>query len=207
MLLGAGSLLAGLLVASWLGPGADLSFQLSMASGYVGLVLLASTLLTGPVNVLRRRPNPVSTNLRRDLGIWAGIVAVFHVVIGLQRHLPGQMLSYFVWPDDRHPVPLRYDLFGLANWTGLWATAVIGVLLVFSNDLSLRRLGTRLWKAIQRWNYAAFVTVAAHTALYQLVEDRTSSWVAAGILLILVVTAAQLAGYARHRAAAIERST
>ena len=39
----------------------------SMATAYVGLALLGATLALGPLSVLRRRPNPVSTDLRRDV--------------------------------------------------------------------------------------------------------------------------------------------
>ena len=59
-------------------------FRLSMATAYVGLGLWVVTLAIGPWNVLRARPNPVSTNLRRDVAIWAGIVSLAHVVFGLQ---------------------------------------------------------------------------------------------------------------------------
>jgi sulfoxide reductase heme-binding subunit YedZ len=50
-----------------------------MATAYVSLALLAATLVTGPINLLRRRPNPVSTDLRRDLGI----CRPFHQLQGL----------------------------------------------------------------------------------------------------------------------------
>ena len=48
--------------------------RFSTATAYVGIGLLAVTLSLGPLNVLRRRPNPVSFNLRRDFGIWSAIV-------------------------------------------------------------------------------------------------------------------------------------
>src|SRR5262245_40844369 len=70
-------------------------FKLSMASAYTALVLLGATLATGPWNVLRGRPNPVSTDLRRDIGIWAGIVGLVHVAVGLQVHAGGDIWLYF----------------------------------------------------------------------------------------------------------------
>jgi sulfoxide reductase heme-binding subunit YedZ len=51
--------------------------QLTVATGYVGVGLLAVTLLLGPANLVLRRRNPVSTYLRRDVGIWtAGFSSV-----------------------------------------------------------------------------------------------------------------------------------
>jgi hypothetical protein len=42
--------------------------QLTVATGYVGLGLLALTLLIGPANLLLRKRNPVSNYLSRDGG-------------------------------------------------------------------------------------------------------------------------------------------
>lgn len=60
----------------------DAKYKWSMSTAYVSLLLLGCTLLTGPLNVLRRQRNPVSTDLRRDIGIWSGIVSLVHVGIG-----------------------------------------------------------------------------------------------------------------------------
>src|SRR5690606_27502731 len=54
----------------------NVTFLLSMATAYASLLLLGATLVIGPWNVIRGRPNPVSTYLRRDLGIWAGLLAL-----------------------------------------------------------------------------------------------------------------------------------
>src|SRR5713226_2215143 len=54
-------------------PPPDVRHRLSMATAYAGLIFLAASLWLGPWNVLRRRPNPVSFDLRRDVGIWTGI--------------------------------------------------------------------------------------------------------------------------------------
>ena len=176
----------------------DPIFKLSMATAYVGLALLAVTLAIGPLNVLRSLPNPVSTNVRRDVAIWAGIWSLVHVVPGLQMHLRGSMELYFFSPGQ--PVPVRYDPFGIANWTGLIAGAVLLTLLALSNDVSLVRLGTRRWKSIQRWSYWAFGLVFVHGILYQLVlENRERPWVVAFLFLVALGVAAQAAGFRRVR--------
>src|SRR5262245_25339198 len=54
--------------------------QLTVATGSVGVGLLAVTLLLGPANLLLRRRNPVSTYLRRDVGIWTAIFSIVHVI-------------------------------------------------------------------------------------------------------------------------------
>lgn len=174
--------------------------RLSLATAYTGAALLAATLVVGPLNVLRGRPNPVSTYLRRDLGIWAGLIALTHVGVGLQVHLRGKMWQYFVFPPEWNRFfPLRYDPFGGANWAGLGAGLLILLLLVLSNDASLRRLGTRRWKGLQRWNYAVFVLVGLHGVTYQLLENRWWGGVAALGLMVLTVATAQVWGLRTRR--------
>src|SRR5262249_18277318 len=96
LLLGVGS--AGLAGGVfWSQSSRDVVFRLSLASAYVGLVLLGASLVIGPWRVLRGRANPVNSDLRRDIGIWAGIVGLAHVVIGLQVHLKGRMSLYFLF--------------------------------------------------------------------------------------------------------------
>src|SRR5215471_3115707 len=83
---------SGLVMAGVSGPlgSGDGLHRASMASAYASLVMFAATLVIGPLNVLRGRPNPVSSYLRRDIGIWAGLLALVHVVVGLQVHLRGR---------------------------------------------------------------------------------------------------------------------
>src|ERR1700676_4467886 len=47
-------------------PYKDFLSRASCATAYPALVLLAATLLIGPWKWLRNRPNPVSSDLRRD---------------------------------------------------------------------------------------------------------------------------------------------
>ncbi|MGD2070035.1 MAG: ferric reductase-like transmembrane domain-containing protein [Gemmatimonadota bacterium] len=174
-------------------------FLLSMGSAYASLALLALTLLLGPWNVVRHRPNPVSTHLRRDIGIWAGLMATVHVVMGLQVHMQGAVERYFLFPPGQGVILLRYDAFGLVNWMGLAAAVIALVLLAISNDLSLRRLGTARWKGIQRWNYAFFALVVVHGLGYQLTEGRPAPWVAAVAIAAALVVAGQAAGWRIRR--------
>jgi sulfoxide reductase heme-binding subunit YedZ len=176
-----------------------LMFRLSMASAYAGLALLGAALATGPWNVLRGRPNPVSTDLRRDIGIWAGVLGLLHVAVGLQVHAGGNIWHYFFYPPAPQRLLVRLDPFGFANHTGLIVTLVLAVLLALSNDRSLRWLGTRRWKLAQQSAYVGFALVVAHGALYQLIEKRNLLLVALFAAMAAAVTAFQLAGFRRMR--------
>src|SRR5882757_11033974 len=176
-------------------PPPDVRHRLSMATAYAGLIFLAASLWLGPWNVLRRRPNPVSFDLRRDIGIWTGIFAIVHTAIGLTVHLRGRMWMYFL--KSLHPLKLQNTQFGFANFTGLGAALLFLMLLAISNDLSLRALKTRRWKSLQRWTYIAFLLTGAHGVAYQFREKRHVPWVLVFSAIMTAVAAAQFLGFVR----------
>lgn len=176
-------------------PPPDVRHRLSMATAYAGLFFLAVSLWLGPGSVLRRRPNPISFDLRRDVGIWTGILAILHTGIGLTVHLRGRMWMYFF----KRLHPLQDTQFGFANFTGLAAALLFLMLLAISNNLSLRALKTKRWKFLQRWTYVAFVLTAAHGIAYQLIEKRHVPWVLVFALVMAWVAAAQILGFVQFR--------
>jgi sulfoxide reductase heme-binding subunit YedZ len=171
----------------------------SIATAYTSTALLVFVLAIGPFNLLRGRPNPVSTNLRRDAGIWAGLVGLVHVVFGLQSHMKGKMLEYFLHPSDGRSLlgRIRVDEFGFANYTGLGATLILALLLALSNDASLRAFGSSRWKMLQRTNYVAIALIVAHGIVYQVMEERKRPFVILYALLIVTALAWQIAGIRR----------
>ena len=182
-------------------PLRDVVTRISFSTAYPALALLVLTLALGPWRVLRRQRVPVSFDWRRDLGIWAGILTLVHTVAGQMVHLRGRPWLYYVYPrKSLHSFPLRHDLFGSANETGLLATLIVLALLATSNDLSLRALGTPGWKRLQRWNYAVFALAGAHTLLYQSIEKKLGgAWAVAVIASLAITLAMQTAGYLRRK--------
>lgn len=179
----------------------DVISRLSIATAYSALFLTAAAMLVGPWIVLRGRANPVSFDLRRDLGIWAGIMAVLHTAVGLNVHLRGRPWLYFI--DQQHCV--RHDMFGIANHSGLLAALLFAMLLALSNDLSLRRLGAKTWKSLQRWTYVAMALTLMHAVAYQFVEKREFAyeallWGTAAAIVVL-----QVAGWRETKSKVRER--
>jgi methionine sulfoxide reductase heme-binding subunit len=181
-------------------PYPDILSRASFATAYPALALLAVTLLIGPWNLLRRRANPVSSDLRRDIGIWAGLLGILHAGVGQFVHLRGRPWLYYVYGPTEHHHGMRHDLFGLANYTGALGTLLLILLLATSNDFSLRRLGTREWKKMQRWNYAVFALVAVHSFAFQGVETQKMQWVITVAVCVGAAISMQIAGFVRHKA-------
>ncbi|HVJ08453.1 MAG TPA: hypothetical protein VM554_08710 [Acidisarcina sp.] len=186
-------------------PPPDARHRLSMATAYAGLIFLAASLWVGPWNVLRRRANPVSFDLRRDIGIWAGVLAILHTAIGLTVHLRGRMWMYFF--KRLHPLRLQNTEFGLANYIGLGAAILFLMLLAISNDVSLRSLGMRRWKSLQRWTYVAAALTVAHGIAYQLIEKRRLPWVFVFATITMAIFLIQTLGCLRITRGTGSRST
>ncbi|HEV8534321.1 MAG TPA: ferric reductase-like transmembrane domain-containing protein [Candidatus Limnocylindria bacterium] len=167
------------------------SRDLTVATGYLALGLLALTLLIGPANILRDKRNPVSSYLRRDVGMWTAIVSVAHVMFGLQVHgRISEFLSYFFAPKDGPWL----NSFGFGNWTGLAATVIVVGLLALSSDFALRRLKAASWKRLQRLNYALFALVLAHAFFYGALLRMTSPYTLLLVLTVIAVFLGQAVG-------------
>jgi sulfoxide reductase heme-binding subunit YedZ len=182
-------------------PYPDVLTRLSFATAWPALVLLTATLAIGPWRILRGKPPVLSQDLRRDTGIWAGITGGLHAGIGQCVHLRGRPWLYYIYENWQraHVQPLRHDVFGFANFTGLFAALVLIILLATSNDASLRKLGTVRWKNWQRWNYACFGLTACHTFGYLLGIESLKLWsiVTASICAVIAVLM-QFTGYRRR---------
>lgn len=195
----AASVLSVMLIKTFYMPKGDPVYIFTLAFGYLALVLIALTLVIGPLQmaVFQRRRNPVNLYLRRDIGIWAGGIGLLHVFFGLQVHTRFGLLSYFFYPNT---LTLRLDLFGFNNHFGLAATIALALLLASSNDYALRKLKGRRWKQLQRLNYPLAVLVILHTLGYQNTSRREQPFVTATVLLLLAVLAVQTVGLSLHRA-------
>jgi sulfoxide reductase heme-binding subunit YedZ len=180
-------------------PYPDVITRLSFSNAWPALVLLTVTLLIGPWRSLRGRPPTLSVDLRRDIGIWGGIVGVTHAIIGQCVHLRGRPWLYYVYEKTQeHLVPLRHDMFGFSNDTGLVAGLMLLALLVTSNDASLRKLGQPGWKSLQRWNYVCFGLTVLHTFGYLIgVESLKWASIATASLCALLAALLQYRGWRR----------
>jgi sulfoxide reductase heme-binding subunit YedZ len=172
----------------------------STATAYLSWVLLAAALAWGPVQVLRRRPNPTNSYTRRDLGIWAALFGLVHLAAGTGEAMSQSYLERYVdalgGPAE---VALRQSIFGASASIGVLVGLVFLLLLMLSNDWSLRRLGARWWKRLQRVSYVALALVATHGAAYQWLEGRRADLIVLFSGVLVAAVALQVAGFLRVR--------
>lgn len=166
---------------------------ITYTSGYLSIFLLAVSLLLGPINLILRRRNPISTYIRRDIGIFGGILGIIHSVVGLFMHFIGRPWLYFV-KEVGDDLIIRFGNFGLANYTGLFGALILILLLIISNDYLLGKLRAVKWKNLQRFNYLMFLLVIAHSIFYRLNADKEDLIFFLYLPMFLIVLAFQLIG-------------
>ena len=177
--------------------------RLAFASAYPALLFLSISLMIGPWKLLVGERVQVSFDLRRDIGIWAGLLSVLHTGAGQFVHMGGRFWLYYLYDkwQEKHWQPFRHDIFGFANDTGLLAALIALALLATSNDASLRKLGTPGWKSLQRWNYGCFSLTAAHTFAYQTGIGGGRGWfLVFAVAAVGITCALQFMGWKRRRA-------
>ncbi|MBA2682659.1 MAG: ferric reductase-like transmembrane domain-containing protein [Ktedonobacteraceae bacterium] len=165
--------------------------------GYFSLLLICITLLIGPLALLRWRRNPLNIEVRRDVGIWAGITGLLHVLLTFRgTFINNYILYFFVRPDCCGGYVPDLHLFGISNDIGLLATLLLLALTALSNTLSLRLLKGKWWKRLQRLTYPLVLLALLHTFIYQYINLRESLLVLLTILLLLLVLTCQGIGIA-----------
>ncbi|HSS13874.1 MAG TPA: hypothetical protein VLL04_08270, partial [Rhizomicrobium sp.] len=181
-------------------PYPDVLTRASFATAWPALVLLTATLVIGPWRILRGKAPVLSLDLRRDIAIWGGAIGVAHAGIGQCVHLRGRPWLYYVYEKTQeHFLPIRHDLFGLSNFTGLFAALILLLLLITSNDASLRKYGGAGWKSLQRWNYACFALAALHTFGYLIgIEALKWAWIATAAVCTAAAALLQYLGWRRR---------
>lgn len=194
----AGLTLIGCLISAvFATPGQALFETMSVGTGYIGLLLIFASLVIGPINMLKVRKNPVNIMVRRDIGIWAGITSLVHVVFSgaLQLSWGDSLLGLFFYKSGA----LKLNLFGISDMFGLLGALIVLFLLVLSNNYFLKKLKGKNWKKMQRFNYLLFAVALIHALTQQLNNSRGIFMIFAVTALAIGVMVAQSIGFVIYR--------
>lgn len=170
---------------------------IAFSSGYISFAVLSISLIIGPLNVIIKYKNPLSTYFRRDISIFGGTLAIIHSVTGLFVHLRGMTWMYFLKKTESS-YSIRLDHFGLANNTGLISALLILLLLITSNDLLLKKLAPAKWKNIQRLSYLMFILALVHCYFYWLGGKNLHVLLLFYIPVIAVILIFQIIGVVKY---------
>lgn len=160
--------------------------SISAAMGLSAFLMLCASLLIGPLAVLFPKQAASLIQSRRAVGLAAFALALLHFLLAFSITLGWNV----------------YLLGSISFILGLAAVFIIFVLGITSNNWSERHLGYRAWKAIQRFNYLAFVLSFAHFIFqakslpFLLSSFPKVHWAEIFLLLLGLLTAgAQIAGF------------
>ena len=175
--------------------------QLSVTTAYICVLLMATALLIGPSRVLRSgAPNPVNIYMRRDIGIWAALSGLAHLILGTVQSMNAAYISQYVEINNAVPSEsARLELFLWGSVTAFVVGILLLLLLSLSSDAALRVLGTRWWKRLQRFAYLAFVLTVFHGLMFQVLEGRSISLIVLLAMIFIAVLLVQVAGFMAGR--------
>jgi sulfoxide reductase heme-binding subunit YedZ len=179
--------------AAWyVGDAAEATARLSLTTAWLCFALLAAALCIGPWRVLQGGQPTLNVLLRRDLGIWAAITALAHLLAATAVVMTPVYYGRYINGVDNQPLS---NPVGQASIVGGYLIGIVClVLLAASNNRALRTLGAPRWKKLQRWAYGIFALTVAHGLAFQYLEFRTGIWLLVLSLGSLAVLALQLAG-------------
>ncbi|WP_052341176.1 ferric reductase-like transmembrane domain-containing protein [Salinarimonas rosea] len=200
-------LLAAALVAGFLAVHAQWSpmHRWNRAFGDASFLLLALAMAVGATARLWRPAGRVIA-FRRELGVYATLLAIVHLVVILAGWVTWDLWRLFGF--EFHPQLGRYVMvqhgFGLANAVGLVALALAIPLALTSNDMSVRRLGAQTWKVLQMGAVPLWWLGIAHVGYFlfahflsfhrQTPDPNPLQWPFVG--LVLAVVTLRLAAFA-----------
>jgi sulfoxide reductase heme-binding subunit YedZ len=192
-----------LAIAAVSGSAAGLADRFSIVTAYLCLGLLCAGLAIGPIRAIRSGRPTVNNYLRRDIGIWAGLTGLAHLVIATALSMSPEYMEAFVAIANTPPSEaVRTALFTWSTIAGLVIGVLLLILLALSNDRTLQWLGIRWWKRVHRLSYLAFALTAAHGLAFQVLESRPAGLVALVVLTTLAIFVFQITGVRRVRKSA-----
>ena len=177
------------------GPDMQAPDRFSIVSAYVCCGFFAIALLIGPAQAIRTGKPSTNNYLRRDIGVWAALTGLMHLVTATGLSMTTSYMDAYVNVGDRVPSDgIRAQLFTWGSILGFIVGVVFLMLLALSSNLAMRLLGIRVWKNLQRMSYLAFSLSVAHGLAFQVLESRERILIAVVIGAATVILAAQLAG-------------
>ena len=140
--------------------------SLNLGIAYASLALLGLALAIGPLARFSARTFGRLVELRREVGVVGGLLALAHVVLSVRIHVNWRWPLFFFNLDRNRIVEVNYRVDGIANWLGLAPVLLLLPILLSSNDPAERFLGAPGWKWLQSHTYTLFALAAFHTSIF-----------------------------------------
>jgi sulfoxide reductase heme-binding subunit YedZ len=178
------------------GSGDTLLDDISLATAYICLILMAVVLCLGPLRALRSAPLVLNIYLRRDIGIWSGLAGLVHLFVATELSMNERYMGAYVnLSTSGLSDAVRMDLFSWGSITGFLVGIFVLLLLILSNNTIMRFVGSTWWKRLQRFAYLTFVLTVLHGFAFQVIEARNVFLVGIVFAVFIGVLILQIFGF------------
>lgn len=179
-----------------IGSGDTLLDDVSLATAYICLILMAVALSLGPLRARRSDPPVLNNYLRRDIGIWSGLAGLVHLFVATELSMSQPYMEAYVnLSANGLADTMRMYLFSWGSIAGFLIGVLVLLLLVLSNNQIMNFLGATWWKRLQRFAYPAFVLTVLHGFAFQALEARNMLLVGFVCVVLIGVLILQISGY------------
>jgi sulfoxide reductase heme-binding subunit YedZ len=144
------------------------------AFGDLSLFLLVIVILMGPL--VRFVPSIQKIMIwRRSLGVWSGILAITHTIIILDGWVEWNLSRLFFIFTPFGKEWILHPGFALANAIGIIALLYYVILMITSNNVSIKILGNSAWNFLQKKTGTLYTLVLLHT--FYFCFSSTDNWI------------------------------
>jgi methionine sulfoxide reductase heme-binding subunit len=155
------------------------------AFGDGAFVLLAITLMIGPLAKLFPLKFAKFISWRRETGIWTALIAMMHNATIQTFLLNGNIMSILGYTLIGENYVHTDPGFGLANIIGIMALTMLLILLATSSNYAVNLLGNKGWKFLHMGAYTIFYLVFLHVAYFIFMRGSwTNNWFALPFVII-----------------------
>ncbi|MCA1321472.1 hypothetical protein LC085_16320 [Bacillus tianshenii] len=162
----------------------------------VSLFMLGLVMIIGPiVRILPALKGMIAW--RRSLGVWSGILALIHTIIILDGWVEWEFARLFFIFTPFGKEWVLHPGFALANAIGIIAVLYYLLLMITSNNQSIKVLGNSAWNYLQSKTSTLYILILLHT-LYFLYfhKPENPNWMKGPfIAFIVLIYLFQIAGF------------
>jgi methionine sulfoxide reductase heme-binding subunit len=156
------------------------------ALGDAAFMLLAITLIIGPLAKLFPMKFAKLISWRRETGIWTAIIAISHNVAVQSLWFQGNFMELLGYALVNGNYVHVNPGFGLANLLGLVAIIMMTLLLATSSNFAVNFLGNKAWKFLHMSAYTVFYLVSFHIIYHVFMQG---SWQNNWFSILFIITA------------------
>ncbi|MFT4309876.1 MAG: ferric reductase-like transmembrane domain-containing protein [Candidatus Woesearchaeota archaeon] len=157
------------------------------ALGDAAFIMLAYTLIIGPLAKINPKRFAKLLGWRKETGIWSAIIALSHGIAIQSLWFQFDIMKLLGYTIRNDTYILADPGMGLANLLGITALFFMTLLLATSSNYAISLLGSKAWKFLHMSAYLIFYLVAFHASYYMIIQGAWNNWFSVPFLIIALL--------------------